>query len=203
MPAQIRDFRPGDEKDAYYVCLRTGDHGKDGAEIYRDDPEALGRIYVGPYLKYSPELSLILEDEEGVCGYALAALNSREFFDTYDREWRPKLCEEYPAPTGDASTWTPIQETYHLYHNPSLYCPEPYDEYPSHLHIDFLSRVRGQGWGRRMIEELKTRLRKMNSPGVHLGMSERNDPAYGFYCALGFKELIRHDGAIYFGMKLT
>jgi ribosomal protein S18 acetylase RimI-like enzyme len=202
MPARIRDFRPGDEKDAYYVCLRTGDHGKDGAEVYRDDPEALGRIYVGPYLKYSPELSLILEDEEGVCGYALAALNSREFFDTYDKEWRPRLVEKYPAPTGDSSTWSPIQETYHLYHNPSLYCPEPYEEYPSHLHIDFLPRVRGQGWGRKMIEELKTRLRKMNSPGVHLGMSARNDPAYGFYCALGFKELIRHDGAIYFGMKL-
>ena len=53
-----------------------------------------------------------------------------------------------------------------------------------------------------MIQQLLERLRAHESPGVHLGMSKANDAAYGFYLAVGFKELIRHDDAIYMGMRM-
>jgi len=56
--------------------------------------------------------------------------------------------------------------------------------------------------GRRMIEQLVGRLRSRGSPGVHLGMSDVNDVARGFYLAIGFHELIRRRSAIYMGMKL-
>jgi hypothetical protein len=75
----IRPARPGDEPGAYYVCLKTGDYGKDGEPFYREDPDALGRIFVGPYLACEPELSLILEDSQGICGYALGAFDSKIF----------------------------------------------------------------------------------------------------------------------------
>lgn len=202
MTLTIRDFRPGDEQAASFICLKTGDHGRDGEPLYREDPNALARIYVIPYLKFSPELALMAVDEEGVCGYALATCDSREFFDRYEVEWRPTLCEQFPAPSGDPSSWNHVQEVYHLYHNPDYFCPEPYAEYPSHLHIDLLERVRGQGAGRQMIEQLVARLCEIRSPGVHLGMSDDNEPAYGFYLALGFQELVRHGSAIYMGMKL-
>ena len=39
-------------------------------EAYAD---ALGRLFVGPYLAFEPELSLVLEDARGICGYALGA----------------------------------------------------------------------------------------------------------------------------------
>ena len=60
----IRPARSEDQAGAYYVCLKTGDFGKDGEPFYREDPDALGRIFVGPYLKFEPDLSLILEDAE-------------------------------------------------------------------------------------------------------------------------------------------
>ena len=69
----IRLAQTGDQAAAYYVCLKTGDHGRDGEPFYRDDPDALGRIFVGPYLAYEPQLSLVVEDQHGVCGYALGA----------------------------------------------------------------------------------------------------------------------------------
>jgi len=97
----IRPARKGDEPGAYYVCLKTGDYGKDGEPFYREDPDALGRIFVGPYLAYEPELSLILEDQEGICGYALGAFDSRAFFARYEAEWRPDLCARFPEPQGD------------------------------------------------------------------------------------------------------
>jgi len=50
------------------------------------------------------------------------------------------------------------------------------------------------------------RLRRLGSPGVHLGVSVRNEPAQAFYRKLGFRELIRvgsaTDGVVYMGKAL-
>jgi GNAT superfamily N-acetyltransferase len=203
----IRPARPGDERGAYHVCLKTGDHGKDGEPFYRDDPDALGRIFVGPYLAFEPGLSFILEDSEGVCGYALGAFDSREFYARYEAEWRPNLCAQFPAPTGDPARWTRAQQAHGWYHAPDYFCPEPYEAYPAHLHIDLLERARGRGHGRRMLGRVMDRLRERGSPGAHLGLSMLNTQAAGFYERLGFRELVRlgagKDGVIYMGKSLS
>jgi ribosomal protein S18 acetylase RimI-like enzyme len=199
----IRPATPADRQAAYYVCLKTGDHGQDGEPFYRDDPDALGRIYVGPYLEFEPESSLVLEDDDGVCGYALGAVDSRAFYRRYDTEWRPRLCEQFPQPEGDKARWTRTQQTHHAYHQPDFYCPEPYGLYPSHVHIDLLARVQGRGFGRRMLEQLMTALRRRGSPGTHLGVSAMNRRAAEFYRKLGFRELVQtghgDDAVIYMG----
>lgn len=201
-----RSARPGDEAGAYYVCLKTGDYGQDGEPYYRDDPDALGRIFVGPYLRFEPELSLILEDAEGICGYALGAFDSRMFYDRYEKQWRPDLCARFPMPAGDPAGWTRPQMVHSWYHQPDYFCPEPYEKYPSHLHIDLLPRAQGQGHGRRMLEAVMAKLREKGSPGAHLGVSIPNARATGFYERLGFRELIRvgsaDDGVIYMGKSL-
>jgi ribosomal protein S18 acetylase RimI-like enzyme len=203
---RIRPARPEDQPGAYHVCLKTGNYGQDGGPFYRDDPDALGRIFVGPYLAFEPELSLILEDDEGVCGYALGALDSRTFYARYEAEWRPGLCARFPAPAGDPRQWSRVQQVHHWYHHPDYFCPEPYEAYPSHLHIDLLPRAQGRGYGRRMLEQVMATLRRRGSPGAHLGVSELNTPARGFYERLGFKELTRvgsgADGCIYLGRPL-
>jgi ribosomal protein S18 acetylase RimI-like enzyme len=202
---KIRPARVGDQGGAYYVCLKTGDYGKDGEPFYREDPDALGRIFVGPYLKLEPELSLILEDAEGICGYAFAAFDSRSFYDRYEREWRPQLVAEFPMPSGDRSKWTRAQHVHSWYHEPDYFTPEPYDEYPSHMHIDLLPRAQGRGYGRQMMENLMTKLRELGSPGAHLGVSAVNVPAQAFYKKLGFHELTRtgagDQAVIYMGRR--
>lgn len=202
----IRPAGPGDEPGAYHVCLKTGNFGQDGEPFYREDPDALGRIFAGPYLAFEPGLSLILEDDQGVCGYALGALDSREFFARYEREWRPALCAQFPAPTGDPAHWSRAQKIHHLYHHPDYFTPEPYDAHPSHLHIDLLERAQGHGFGRRMLEQAMANLRLRGSPGVHLGVALSNTRALGFYARLGFRELLRMgegaDGCIYLGRRL-
>jgi ribosomal protein S18 acetylase RimI-like enzyme len=199
----IRSARPGDARGAYYVCLKTGDYGADGEPFYAEDPEALGRIFVGPYLAFEPESSLILEDAEGICGYALAAYDSRTFFRRYEKEWRPELCARFPKPEGEPAAWTRVQHVYSWYHEPDYFCPEPYEQFPSHLHIDLLPRAQRRGYGRRMLEEVMERLRRRGSPGAHLGVSMRNSRARSFYERLGFKELVRVgadlEGSAYLG----
>jgi hypothetical protein len=119
-PCVIRAATPGDERGAYHVCLKTGDYGQDGGPFYAEDPDALGRVFVGPYLAFEPDLSLILEDDDGICGYALGALDSRRFHTRYDAEWRPQLCARFPAPTGDPAGWTRVQQVHHTYHHPDF-----------------------------------------------------------------------------------
>ncbi|MSU25099.1 MAG: GNAT family N-acetyltransferase [Opitutus sp.] len=202
----VRPARAGDEPGAYHVCLKTGNVGQDGEPFYREDPDALGRIFVGPYLAFEPDLSLILEDEQGICGYALGAFDSREFFSRYERDWRPKLCAMFAAPTGDPASWTRTQAVHHGYHQPDYFVPEPYAVHPSHLHIDLLARAQGHGYGRRMLEQVMDRLRRRGSPGAHLGVSLMNPRALGFYQRLGFQELTRvgagNDACIYLGRSL-
>lgn len=204
--ACIRPYRPGDEAGAYHVCLKTGDFGRDGEPFYREDPDALGRIFVGPYLAFEPGLSLILEDDEGICGYALGAADSHQFYDRYEREWRPGLCARFPEPQGDPAQWSRVQHVHSWYHHPDYYCPEPYEVYPAHLHIDLLERAQGRGFGRRMMGQVMDLLRQSGCPGAHLGVSLLNVPAQGFYRRLGFDELVRvgtpTDGCLYMGKRL-
>jgi len=201
----IRDYRPDDWDAAYYICLKTGNRGGDGELLFAADPDALGRIYTGPYLEFEPDLALMLEDDEGLCGYALGALDTRKFYDRYEREWRPGLCAQFPDPSGDCSDWTPVESVYQLYHHPEYYFPDAYESYPSHLHIDLLPRAQRQGHGRRMMDALMERLRRKGAPGVHLGMSAANVGAHQFYLSLGFEELSREadgeDTTVYLGMK--
>ena len=204
--ATIRDYRPGDQEAAYLVCLKTGNQGDDGEPFYKEDPDALGRIFVGPYLRFEPGLALMLEDEQGVCGYALAASDSRAFYDRYENEWRPGLCAQFAEPTGDPTSWTRAQQIHYLYHHPDYYLPEPYKDFPAHLHIDLMARVHRQGHGTQMMNQLIERLRVMGAPGEHLGMAASNDRAHRFYKALGFADLCRQgvgdDETIYMGKRL-
>jgi ribosomal protein S18 acetylase RimI-like enzyme len=202
----IRPAQPGDESGAYYVCLKTGNYGQDGEPYYQQDPDALGRIYVGPYLAFEPELSLMLDDLYGICGYAFGAFDSRMFYARFEAEWRPILCARFPEPQGDPSSWTRVDHVHHTYHHPDYFCPEPYDHYPSHLHIDLLPRAQRKGYGRRMLEQIMDTLRARGSPGVHLGVSAVNTGAIGFYTRLGFRDLGESgsgsDRAIYMGKRL-
>jgi GNAT superfamily N-acetyltransferase len=148
----------------------------------------------------------MLEDAHGVCGYALGAFDSHRFYERYENEWRPTLCRQFPDPPGHPTQWTRVQAIHHLYHHPDIFCPEPYAAYPSHAHIDLLTRAQGRGYGRKMMQIVMDRLRARGSPGVHLGVSVVNDAALAFYRKLGFRELVRQgtetDGCIYMGRDL-
>ena len=161
----------------------------------------------GPYLEFEPEFGLVVEDDQGVCGYALGALDSKRFYLRYETEWRPALCERFPLPSGDPAHWSRVQHVHSWYHRPDYFCPEPYDLHPSHLHIDLLERAQGKGLGRVMLQQVMERLRSKGSPGAHLGVSLVNEAAQGFYRHLGFRDLVQvgsgTEGCLYMGMRFS
>lgn len=200
----IRPARESDRDALYRICLETGDSGADGTHLYAD-PLILGHVYAGPYLAHAPGFAFVLEDEQGVCGYVIGALDSRQFEDTLEREWWPALRAQYPDPLEiPRERRTPDQRMMHLIHHPNRTPDELLTEYPAHLHIDLLPRGQGGGNGKRLMHALLQALRDAGATGVHLGVGGRNVKAQGFYHHLGFTDLKRFpDGGAVMGLKLS
>ncbi len=187
---RIRRARPEDQSAFYAVCLQTSDNGADGSHLH-EAPDALGNIYVGPYLRLEPDLALALEDDVGVCGYCLGTPNSARYYERFQREWLPHIQAKLIQPAGDPARWTLTEQLHNqLLHPEALaYFPPSFAAWPAHMHIDLLPRAQGQGWGRRMLEQQMTALRATGAPGVHLCVAPGNARALAFYRKLGFTDL--------------
>ena len=203
MTFNIRPYEARDFDVVYTVCLKTGDGGSDGTHLY-DDPKILGHIYAGPYVTLEPELAFVLEDEHGVCGYILGALKTEVFYTSFVNEWLPKIQGQVPNPTGKPKNWTPSEYLYHKVHHPEIDLPDALKAYPSHLHIDLLTRAQRQGNGTHLIRTLFKALKGKGSSAAHLGMDPGNTHAFKFYKKMGFHviENVATDQTLYLGVHL-
>jgi len=201
MPFVIRSFcssDPADLASLYSICLLTGDSGKDASQRYQD-PRLLGHFYAAPYGALEPETCFMLEDDAGTCGYIVSARDSRNFEARMNREWLPPLREQYNMPlesdrSPDAGMIRALHAGYHAGVEADLY--------PAHLHIDLLERAQGQGQGKKLMHTLWAKLRQLEVPGVHLGVSKTNVGGVAFYRRLGFELLEDYGSWESYGIRL-
>jgi ribosomal protein S18 acetylase RimI-like enzyme len=200
--ASIRPYRDSDLDDLYRVCLQTGDAGEDATSKF-DDPRILGHVFAAPYGLFEPLLAFVAEDEAGVGGYVLGALDTRAFEQRLEADWWPALRDRYPAPPSELppDQWTADQRTAQFIHVPFTVPDELAQNYPSHLHINLVPRLQGQGLGRQLMNTLMRALEERGSVGVHFFVWPSNQRAIGFYRHIGFT-VISADGAVTFGMDL-
>lgn len=198
--AHLRSFRPGDEPALAEICLRTADTGSDATGIL-DDDDIWAAVFVLPYVARHPELAAVVETDDGrVAGYAVATGDTDGFEEWFQHQWWPRFAQRWPAPVGAAATRQDSVLAYAYGRRPGV---EPFARhYPAHLHIDLLPELQGQGWGRRLIEALRDRLRAAGVPGVHLVAAGTNAGAIAFYERLGFTRLDAPADVAAFGMLL-
>ena len=203
LQAAIRPYRDSDLEDLYRICLQTGDAGEDATSMF-EDPWLLGHVFAAPYGLFEPSLAFVAEDESGVGGYIVGALDSRAFEARLEANWWPALRDRYPAPPSGLppEQWTPDQRTAGFVHVPLTVPDELAEDYPSHLHINLLPRLQSQGLGGRLMNTLMRALREQGSAGVHFFVWPANQRAVGFYRHLGFTA-ISAEGAVIFTMDLT
>ena len=184
----IRPYQTSDLDALYDICLKTGDTGEDATGLY-DDPKLLGHLYAAPYAVLEPELTFVLEDSGGVCGYILGAFDSKTFYEGLESKWFPPLRERYPKPAGEENLTKDEMLINQLHRLGATYPPS----YPSHLHVDLLPRAQGSGNGRALMETFLAALKDRGSSGVHLGTSPKNVRSEKFYLKMGFHELKRQE----------
>jgi ribosomal protein S18 acetylase RimI-like enzyme len=195
----IRAYRADDLGALYEICLRTGAAGRDATGLV-EDPKLFGELYAAPYGILEPEHAFVLDDGSGAAvGYVLGALDTDDFTARCEASWWPSLRERYPLrPDGTRLDDLLIGMLHHrASRDPALLA-----RYPSHLHIDLLPQVQSAGWGRRLLDTLFAALRADGSPGVHWGVSTRNEHAIGFYRHLGCDELSADPTVLTFGVRL-
>lgn len=196
----IRDARPDDAAALIRICRLTGDAGRDATALMADG-SLLGDIFAVPYLHFEPRCALVAEDDLGVCGYILGAVDSEAFQSRLHRDWWPALRARHPLP--EASD-TSLQATFlrNFVHASPVPLGEHLQAYPAHLHVDLLPRAQGQGVGRRLMAALFARLAAFGAPGVHWGVDQRNGGALAFYRRLGARELAQESWGVVFGVRL-
>jgi ribosomal protein S18 acetylase RimI-like enzyme len=201
--AVIRPYRASDLNDLYRICLLTGDGGNDATSMF-EDPWILGHIVAAPYGLFEPSLAFVAEDEVGVGGYIVGALDSKTFERRLETDWWPALRERYAAPPAELrpDQLTPDQRAARFIHAPLTVPDELAGDYPSHLHINLVPRLQSQGLGRQMMNTLMRALRELGSPGVHFFVMPANQRAADFYRHLGFTESPREYGPLMFTMNL-
>jgi GNAT superfamily N-acetyltransferase len=191
--AEIRPYRAEDLGALYDICLKTADSGADGTHLYRD-PKLVGHLYAGPYGVLEPQSAFVVEDDEGVGGYIVGALDTPAFAALAEADWWPELRARYPEPEGaPTADWDADRLRAWQLHHPYFGPRRVIEAYPSHLHINLLRRLQGQDFGRRLINLWLQSVRERASPGAHLGVSAANHRGLRFYRAYGWKEL-EHPG---------
>lgn len=185
----IRAYRPADLDALYDVCLDTGNGGLGVRHLF-DDPRLMGHAYVGPYAAFEPDLVFVAEDDEGVCGYALAASDTEAFDDRCDRDWWPDLRVRYPM------TANPNRIVQQIHH-PARADLMITRDYPAHMHANLLPRAKGKGFGGTLVHRVLERLEK----GVHVHVRHHNTHAIGFWEHLGFRVVDSADKLV-LGLRL-
>ena len=196
MTPVIRPARPDDRAALSEICLLTADTGQDASALY-SDRDYPGLVWSVPYLLFAPEHAFVLENEGKVVGYVVGAADTHAFEAQLDRDWWPKLAEQYagrrPTANLDSNVLDKLAQ-------PPKSDPAIVADYPAHMHINLLPEVQSGGWGRKMIETEMDSLRAAGVRGMHLGLGLRNERAFGFYQRVGLKEL-RRDDAIWMGIR--
>jgi ribosomal protein S18 acetylase RimI-like enzyme len=200
--AIIRPYRASDLNELYRICLLTGDGGNDATSMF-EDPWILGHVVAAPYGLFEPSLAFVAEDELGVGGYIVGALDSRAFEMRLEADWWPALRDRYPAPPSELppDQWTPDQRAAGFIHVPPRLPDELAEDYPSHLHINLVPRLQSQGLGRQLMNTLIRALREQGSVGLHFFVWPANQRAVGFYRHLGFT-MISAEGPVIFAKDL-
>jgi ribosomal protein S18 acetylase RimI-like enzyme len=182
--------------------LQTGDAGQDATPMF-DDPRIIGHVFAAPYALFEPSLAFVAEDDAGVGGYIIGALDSRAFEERLEADWWPALRDRYPAPPSELppDQWTRDQRMAGFIHVPFTVPAELAANYPSHLHINLVPRLQSQGLGRQLMNTLVRALRERGSVGVHFAVWPANQRAAGFYRHLGFS-LISAEAPLIFAMDL-
>jgi GNAT superfamily N-acetyltransferase len=198
-PLRIRLARHTDHESIYDICRRTGDAGGDARPLI-SSPTLLGDIFAIPYLLFCPKYSFVVEDADGVCGYAVAAADTITFDRCLETEWRPKLRAQYALSTAPGATRS-NHFIENFIHRSELPDARVLRDYPANFHINVLVD-RASGQGSKLLNTVFGALRNDGVGGAHCGVDGRNTRALAFYRKMGATTLIEEAWGAIFGFTL-
>lgn len=183
-----------DDIDALFaISLATGSAGADASHLYRDG-RLLGYIYSAPYACLDPDLAVVAEDDAGVAGFVVGAVDTSAWEARLEREWWPGLRVQFPAPDGPPESWTADQRRHAMIHHPEPAPANVVRDHPAHLHLNLLPRMQHRGVGTMLLRAWLTRAADRGAQSVHVGVNRGNALAFRFWERHGFQPLTADRG---------
>lgn len=189
--ATIRPVQADDLDAIYAISLATGLAGEDAAPAYADG-RLIGYIYSAPYVLLEPRLAFVVEDEAGVGGFAVGTADTVAWEERLEQLWWPALRLHYPRSSGEhARRWPQDQRRITMIHRPPRTPASITGQFPAHLHVNLLPRMRGRGFGRQLVGRWAAALGEAGARATHVGVNRANSGALRFWERLGFRDLPR------------
>ncbi|KAL2083507.1 hypothetical protein ACEWY4_021280 [Coilia grayii] len=137
----IRPYYPKDEASVYKICKEMYTEGCDGLPFSEGSPDLIGDRLVGGFLTVSPDYGFVLEDEEGICGYALGTVDVKPFVKKCKVSWIPFMQEKYSKPEGDKEL-SEAEKMMLSFHEEEEGLPESFlRNFPSLIKVDIHAKV--------------------------------------------------------------
>jgi GNAT superfamily N-acetyltransferase len=184
--------RPGSPADWARVrelCCLTGNAGD---PVARERWEAYGEFWIGPYERFLPGWTYVVEDEGRIEGYLTGCPDTARFLrrrTVHDLVLRARLASgRFGASDADRAYF---RRALRLETRPGLLFPREVAraltrDFPGHLHVNVDARLRGRGAGQRLLEAFLADLSSAGVRGVHLLCGPK---PLAFYERAGFREL--------------
>ncbi|KAM9286535.1 LOW QUALITY PROTEIN: protein O-GlcNAcase-like [Cariama cristata] len=192
-PYLLRPLLPLDKGELYRMCRESLDCDPKVAEVLAAHPDLLGDRLLGSFLSLSPEYTFVLEDEDGLCGYAAGALCAEGFLQQRDSSWLPATRHKYPQDLGadaPALGQDALEEALLFFHAEPPTVPLPVlRRFPSLVQLGTAPRVLDVGASRSLAVCLLSALRANGSRGVFCQVSTGDRQQLSFYSKLGFVAL--------------
>ncbi|KAL1263171.1 hypothetical protein QQF64_005910, partial [Cirrhinus molitorella] len=191
----IRPYFPKDESAVYKICKEMFTEGCDSISFPDESPDLIGDRFVGGFLTLSSDYGFVLEDEEGICGYALGTVDVKPFVKKCRMSWIPFMQEKYNKPDTekDLSEAEKMMLSFHEEEEEGL--PESFlSNFPSLIKVDIHAKVTDPSVAKSMMGCLLSSLKANGSHGAFCEVRQMDKRMLDFYSKLGCFEVAKMEG---------
>uniref|UniRef100_A0A8C1XH76 Protein O-GlcNAcase n=1 Tax=Cyprinus carpio TaxID=7962 RepID=A0A8C1XH76_CYPCA len=190
----IRPYFPKDESAVYKICKEMFTEGCDGISISDESPDLIGDRLVGGFLTLSQDYGFVLEDEEGICGYALGTVDVKPFVKKCKMNWIPFMQEKYNKPDTEKDL-SEAEKMKLSFHEEEEGLPESFlSNFPSLIKVDIHAKVTDPSVAKSMMGCLLSSLKANGSHGAFCEVRQMDKRMLDFYSKLGCFEVAKMEG---------
>ncbi|XP_068597335.1 protein O-GlcNAcase [Brachionichthys hirsutus] len=190
----IRPYFPKDEAAVYKICKEMYCEGLEDVPSSDEDPDLIGDRLVGGLLSLSSEYGFVLEDDEGICGYALATVDVKPFLNKCNLSWIPFMQEKYNKPDCEKDL-TEAEKMMLSFHEEEEGLPDSFlSNFPSLIKVDIHAKVTDPSVAKSMMGCLLSSLKANGSLGAFCKVRQIDKRMLDFYGKLGCFEVAKMEG---------
>ncbi|XP_066534577.1 protein O-GlcNAcase isoform X2 [Hoplias malabaricus] len=190
----IRPYFPKDEAAVYKICREVFTEGYEGIPFSDQEPDLIGDRFVGGFLTLSPDYGFVLEDDEGICGYALGTVDVKPFVKKCKMSWIPFMQEKYNKPDSEKDL-SEAEKLMLSFHEEEEGLPESFlSNFPSLIKVDIQAKVTDPSVAKSMMGCLLSSLKANGSHGAFCEVRQIDKRMLDFYGKLGCFEVAKMEG---------